>query len=142
MRDPIDANPAAADLLADLAVLGPVRAVLRNCSGFVEVFCSTDDFRLTPGWLSLRSPTTHLHLQVPVLAGAALREAGEGAHPHHPSIWLVGRCGSPCLILIFDQTEGEARRRQGLLLDALRSRWGEEVVFRTAAEASATHMLH
>lgn len=138
-----DATSAAAALLADAASLGPVRAILRSCSGFVELFCSTDAFEVRGAWLHVRQPTAHLHVQLPDLASAAFHDAGEDAHPGRPSLWLLGRCGSPCLLLILDQTEGAARRQQETAFATLRARWGAQVAFRgddtTAAEGRLLH---
>lgn len=142
MMERFDMPSAAAALLADAATLGPVRAILRSCSGFVELFCSTDAFEVGSGWLHVRQPTAHLHVQVPALASVAFHDAGDEAHPGRPSIWLLGRCGSPCLLLILDQTEGEARVRQESAFEALRARWGTRVAFRAEAPVAEGRLLH
>src|SRR5262245_47992309 len=118
----------AAALLHDLAPLGAARVLLRNCSGFVELFCDVEDIILTPGWLHLGVTEARLHLQLPVLRAASLHEAGTVAHPH-PSLWLYGRCGSPCLVVVFDQMEGAAREQQAARFRALRERYGTRVEF-------------
>lgn len=128
------------ELLEKTRGLGRVRAVLRSCSGFVEVFCSTEAFEVGPGWLTVRLPEAHLHVQVPALAGATLLEPGDAAHPDRPSVWFFGRCGSPCLLLILDQTDGEDRRRQEEVFQALRSRFGAHVRF--AQGSDDARVLH
>lgn len=142
MTERLDAPSAAAALLADAASLGPVRAILRSCSGFVELFCSAEAFEVRGGWLHVRQPTAHLHVQVPALAAAAFHDAGDDAHPGRPSLWLLGRCGSPCLLLILDQTEGEARERQETAFAALRARWGAQVVFGDEDHRAEARLLH
>lgn len=139
MLESIDRTERVAALLQEAASLGRVRAVLRSCSGFVEVFCSTAAFEVGPDWLTVRLPEAHLHVQVPALAGAALHEAGEAAHPERPSVWFYGRCGAPCLLLILDQTDGDERRRQEAAFRALRSRLGAHVRF---AEPAGERVLH
>lgn len=133
-------HPAA--LLHDVAPLGPVRLVMRNCSGFVELFCDTEDILLTPGWLHIGVAEARFHLQLPALHGASLYEADAAAHPEHPSLWLYGRCGSPCVVLILDQTEGEARRQQEERFRALRRRYGDRVQFTPGAEPRPARQLH
>jgi hypothetical protein len=142
MTEPLDATSAARALLADAASLGPVRAVLRSCSGFVELFCSVGDFEVRGEWLHVRQPTAHLHVQIPALAAATFHDAGDEAHPGGPSLWLLGRCGSPCLLLILDQTRGEARARQQIAFDDLRARWGTQVVFHGADASAEARLLH
>jgi hypothetical protein len=129
MLEPTDRIERVAALLQEAASLGRVRAVLRSCSGFVEVFCSTAAFEVGPDWLTVRLPEAHLHVQVPALAGAALHEPGGEAHPERPSLWFYGRCGSPCLLLILDQTDGDERRRQEAAFRALRFRHGAHMSF-------------
>ncbi|MCW5890043.1 MAG: hypothetical protein KIT14_05770 [bacterium] len=142
MMERLDVPSAAAALLADAASLGPVRAILRSCSGFVELFCSADAFEVHGGWLHVRQPTAHLHVQVPALAAAAFHDAGDEAHPGRPSLWLLGRCGAPCLLLILDQTEGEARARQETAFQALRARWGTQVAFHGGDAPAEDRLLH
>jgi hypothetical protein len=140
MLESTDRIERVAALLQEAACLGRVRAVLRSCSGFVEVFCSTEAFEVGPDWLTVRLPEAHLHVQVPALAGAALHEAGAAAHPERPSMWFYGRCGSPCLLLILDQTDGDERRRQESAFRALRSRHGAHVRFaQPDADARVLH---
>jgi hypothetical protein len=122
--------------------LGDLRAVLRSCSGFVEILCTSEEFEIGPRWLSLRGPTTHLHVQVPALTAALFMEAGEDAHPSRPSIWFLGRCGSPCLLLILDRAEGAERARQEAAFRALRECYGARVVFPRDPAERAGHTLH
>lgn len=140
MQESSDGIERVAELLHEAASLGRVRAVLRSCSGFVELFCSTEAFEVGPGWLTVRLPEAHLHLQVPALTGAALHEPGDAAHPERPSMWFYGRCGSPCLLLILDQTDGDERTRQEAAFEALRSRHGTHVRF--AAVREDARVLH
>ncbi|HEV7735193.1 MAG TPA: hypothetical protein VGR62_23685 [Candidatus Binatia bacterium] len=134
MQESLHGTQGVAELLREAESLGRVRAVLRSCSGFVEVFCSTEAFEVGPDWLTVRLPGAHLHVQVPALTGAALHEAGDAAHPERPSMWFYGRCGSPCLLLILDQTDGDERQRQEAAFQALRSRHGAHVRFAKAAD--------
>jgi hypothetical protein len=85
--DIVGAEARAASLLRDAAALGRVRVVLRSCSGFMELFCDAGEFELVDGWLTVRRPEAHLHVQVPALHGACLLDAGGDAYrtPH--------RCG-------------------------------------------------
>lgn len=122
-------SPLIADFLADASGLGRVRAMLRNCSGMVEMFCSSESFLLTPHWLTVRTPVAHLHVQVATLCTAQLKDERADAHLQRQSIWFHGRCGSPCLILILDQTEGDERLRQEAAFEDLRQRYGERVTF-------------
>ncbi len=138
MDERVEITHAVERLMADVADLGPVRAVLRSCSGFAEFFCAASDMSMSTGWLSIRQPTAHLHLQLPVLRGALLLEAGEHAHPHAPSVWLYGRCGSPCLLLILDQAEGAERARQEAVFRSLRTRYGTRLAFESAVSAGDT----
>jgi hypothetical protein len=117
-------------MLQELAPLGPVRILLRNCSGFVELFCDTDDIVLTRQWLHVGVDGARLHLPLPALRGARLEPSGpRRADALRPALWLYGRCGSPFLGFIFDQTRGDARRRQETQLQALRARYGDEIGF-------------
>lgn len=135
-----DGDGGAAELLRDAAGLGPVRVVLRSCGGFMELFCDTAGFELTGGWLTVRRPGAHLHVQLPALQGACLLEAGGDAYPHAPSLWLVGRCGGPCVIVILDVAED--RERQAATFQSLRARWGERVAFADTADGHHERVLH
>jgi hypothetical protein len=139
---PVDAGARAATLLREAAALGPVRIVLRSCSGFMELFCDAGCFELADGWLTVRRPEAHLHVQLPALHGACLLEAGGDAYPHASSLWLVGRCGSPCVIVILDVTAGDDRARQAATFQLLRDRWGERVAFDAPAGATHERVLH
>jgi hypothetical protein len=137
-----DAETRAAALLRDTVGLGPARVVLRSCDGFMELFCDTRCFELAGEWLTVRRPEAHLHVQVRSLAGACLMNPGGDAYPHAPSLWLVGRCGKPCVIVIFDVTTGVARVRQMVDFAALRERWGEHVAFDQDGRAAVSRLLH
>jgi len=76
------------------------------------------------------------------LTGACLLNPGGDAYPHAPSLWLVGRCGKPCVIVIFDVTTGVARVRQMVDFAALRERWGEHVAFDQDGRAAVSRLLH
>lgn len=138
----MEADAGAATLLRDAAGLGPVRVVLRSCSGFMELFCDTGAFDLTNGWVTVRRPDAHLHVRIPALDGACLLEAGGDAYPHAPSLWFLGRCGSPCLIIILDVATGDARARQDEAFRALRAQWGERAVFAGETSDDAERVLH
>ncbi len=119
----------AAALLRDAAGLGPARVVLRSCSGFMELFCDLAACELAGDWLTVRRPDAHLHVQLPALGGACLLEAGGDAYPHAPSLWLLGRCGRPSVIVILDRTAGGRRATQAAAFARLRARWGERIAF-------------
>ena len=131
----VEREARAGDLLRDAMGLGPARVVLRSCSGFMELFCSTDAFELTGEWLTVRNASGHLHVQVETLQGACLLRPGGDAYPHAASVWLLGRCGGPCVIVILDVTLGDQRVRQVAAFEQLRARWGERVAFTEPAEA-------
>lgn len=113
--------------------MGRVRAVVRNCSGFVEVFCSTEDFELCRQWLSVRVPTAHLHVPIADLRAVRFVEAGEATHPA-PAVWLYGRCSAPSVIFILDQEKGDMRGEQEARFMALRARYGECVQLATGGD--------
>lgn len=138
MPSPGHLSPLLADFLADAASLGRVRAVLRNCSGMAEVFCSCESFVVTPQWLTVRTPTSHLHVQMASLRIAELKDGRASADLEHPSIWFHARCAAPSLLLILDQTEGEERRRQEIAFARLCRRYGERVTFGAAQERRET----
>jgi hypothetical protein len=137
-----DGEGRAAALLRDAAGLGAARVVLRSCDGFMELFCDTACFELAGEWLAVRRPEAHLHVQVRSLRGATLLNAGSDAYPHAPSLWLIGRCGKPCVIVILDVTTGVERVRQMVAFSALRERWGEHVGFRRAPRTAVERVLH
>jgi len=95
----MDGMPAAdgtraAALMRDAAALGPVRVLLRTCSSFMELFCDAASLEVADGWLTIRRPAAHLHVELRALRGACLLEAGGDAYPHAPSLWLVGRAAA------------------------------------------------
>jgi hypothetical protein len=89
----------------------------------------------------VRRPEAHLHVQVPALHGACLLDAGGDAY-HAASLWLVGRCGNPCVIVILDVTVGVDRVRQVAAFQMLRERWGERVAFDPPAGSADGRVLH
>jgi hypothetical protein len=130
-------------LLRALAPLGPVRILMRNCSGFAELFCDTTDIVLTRQWLHVGIDGARLHLPVRALRGARLEPStSPSADALRPALWLYGRCGSPFLGLIFDQTRGETRRLQEAQFEVLRARYGDEVGFAADAEPPPIRQLH
>ena len=104
--------------------------------------CDTACFELAGEWLAVRRPEAHLHVQVPSLRGATLLNSGSDAYPHAPSLWLIGRCGKPCVIVIFDVTTGVERVRQMVAFSARRERWGERVGFGSAPRTAVERVLH
>jgi hypothetical protein len=48
-------------------------------------------------------------------------------HGTPPSICFVGRCGSPCLVVVLDRATGAERQQQDLRFRNLRARWGGRV---------------
>lgn len=135
-------TPDLRAFLGECAALGAVRLVLRNCSGFMEMFCSTE--RLTGGdrWLTIRITEAHMHVELARVAGIRLRPSGDADTPARPSIWFHGRCGTPFLLVILDQTEGVGRAAQEAAFGRLRDRWGEEIVFDQTESVSARTTLH
>jgi putative heme iron utilization protein len=121
-----DRAEAAKHFFRDVAQVGPVRLVLRNCAGFAELFCSTERLRVMPGWLNLHLPSAHLHVRLPACHAVRFVE-GEDGGPAEPSIWFYSPCGSPFLLLILDQVVGAARMHQVAVFEALRTRYGEHV---------------
>ncbi len=137
-----DDGTRAAALMRDAAGLGQVRVLLRTCSSFMELFCDAGSLEVVDGWLTIRRPAAHLHVELRALRGACLLEAGGDAYPHAPSLWLVGRCGSPSVIVILDATLGDERQQQAAAFRLLRDRWGERVGFETLAVSSDERVLH
>ena len=143
----MDVMPAAdgtraAALMRDAAALGPVRVLLRTCSSFMELFCDAGSLEVDGGWLTVRRPAAHLHVELRELRGACLLEAGDDAYPLAPSLWLVGRCGSPSVILILDATADDDRERQAAAFRRLRERWGERVGFDDSTTDTEERVLH
>ena len=139
---PADDQSSAAMLLRDAAALGQVRVLLRTCSSFMELFCDAGSLEVDGGWLTVRRPAAHLHVELRGLRGACLLEAGEDAYPLAPSLWLVGRCGSPSVILILDATADDDRERQAAAFRRFRDRWGERVGFDDATTGAEERVLH
>jgi hypothetical protein len=144
MPDRITPRPRSAlrDFLEACAALGEVRFVLRNCSAFMEMFCATDRLSLNDRWLTLRFPEAHMHVELARVAGVRLRDSGETDTPACPSLWFHGRCGSPFLLLVLDQTAGAQRVAQETAFQRLRERFGEEIVFEAADAEAAGATLH
>src|SRR5262245_9903375 len=139
METPVT-DPVA--LLSELTHLGPVRVILRNCSGAVELPCSGDDIVVTPTWLYVGAGGARLQLHVATLGGASFHDGCE-AHPERTALRFYGRCGTTCLIVVCDRTDGPARGRQDAQLRRLRARYGTRVAFAAApASASAERTLH
>lgn len=130
------------DLFRDVGGLGPARVVLRTCAGFMELFCDLAECRLAGGWLTVRRDEAHLHVPMAAVHSACLFEAGDQAHPHAPSFWLVGRCGKPSVIVILDVTDGAHRVRQEAAFRAVRARWGERIAFPQETGATPERVLH
>jgi hypothetical protein len=141
MANVVEGGARAAALLREVRSLGPARVVLRSCSGFMELFCDVDAFQLDEGWLNVRQPGVHLHVPLPALEGACLLDAGGDAYPHAPSIWFLGRCGSPCLLMILDLASGDERVRQAAAFRTLQARWGERIAF-DAPEPAGDRVIH
>jgi hypothetical protein len=139
---PADDQSPAAMLLRDAAALGQVRVLLRTCTSFMELFCDAGSLEVDGGWLTVRRPAAHLHVELRGLRGACLLEAGDDAYPHAPSLWLVGRCGSPSVILILDAAADDDREQQAAAFRRLRDRWGERVGFDDASAGAEDRVLH
>lgn len=116
--------------------------MLRTCTGLAEVFCSTAAFEIAGGWLNVRLDGAHLHVELEGLRSARFQDATESAHAHRASIWLFGKCGSPCLLLVCDRTEGVARSQQERIFAALRRQFGEHPHFNGAAVRPDAELLH
>ena len=138
MPDESSRAPSALhEFLKACAALGDARVVLRNCSAFMEMFCSADRLSVSDRWLTIRLPQSHMHVELTRIAGVRLRDGGEADTPACPSLWFHGRCGGPFLLLILDQTDGVERTAQEAAFRDLRARFGEEIAFE-AAEIEAT----
>ena len=144
MPDQMTPRPPSAlrDFIAACAALGEARFVLRNCSAFMEMFCSTDRLGVGDRWLTIRFPEAHMHVELARVAGVRLRDSGEADTPACPSLWFHGRCGSPFLLLILDQTDGVQRAAQEAAFQRLRERFGEEIAFEPAEAEAAGATLH
>jgi hypothetical protein len=110
------------------AALGPLRAVLRGCTGLAEITCSADDLLVTGGSLRLGGSGARLHVPLAALRSVRLVPAGTPRCTRHDALWFHGRSGAPCLLLALDQTDGDARLRQDAVFHALRVRWGTRLV--------------
>lgn len=144
MPDQMTPRPPSAlrDFLEACADLGEARFVLRNCSAFMEMFCSTDRLSIGDRWLTIRLPEAHMHVELARVTGVRLRDSGEADTPACPSLWFHGRCGSPFLLLILDQADGAQRAAQATAFQRLRERFGEEITFEPAEAAAAGATLH
>jgi hypothetical protein len=132
----------ATALLESTAPLGRVRVVLRNCTGLSEIFCSCEEFVVADRWLHLRTSGAHLHLQLSNVTGVRFLEAGDADHPRSPAIWFYGRCGTPMLLLVLDQTRGNERVEQLATFLALRARFGPCLVLGATAHQTPAGWLH
>src|SRR5262245_50552850 len=120
-------TPCRASLLMQaLSPLGRARVVLRPCNGLAEVVCSTPDLAVKPPCPALPAGEASVHIELAALRCAELR-GGCAEHGAPPSICFVGRCGSPCLVVVLDRTAGAERAEQVTLFRALRERWGAKV---------------
>lgn len=133
---------SATDFLASARALGPVRAMLRTCTGLAEIFCSTAAFELTDGWLNVRLDSAHLHVELTGLRSARFQAAGDPSPRGRAAIWLFGTCGSPCVLLVCDRTEGTARAQQDRVFAALRQQFGDHPHFSDALRRPDTVVLH
>lgn len=143
MADPAD--PAASRVIAlleDLVPLGTARIVLRTCSGIAEVGCSTADLAVQPPWAVLTTAEASIHVELAALRTAELRGGGEPCSGPPPSICFVGRCGSPCLVVVLDRAPACERTRQAMLFRALRARWGARVSLEPEHALEGRHRLH
>jgi hypothetical protein len=144
MSDQMMPRPTSAlrDFLEACAALGEARFVLRNCSAFMEMFSSTERLCIGDRWLTIRLPEAHMHVELARVSGVRLRESGEADTPACSSLWFHGRCGSPFLLLILDQTEGAQRAAQEAAFRRLRERFGEEITFEPTEAEAAGATLH
>ncbi|MDG2305431.1 MAG: hypothetical protein P8R42_12450 [Candidatus Binatia bacterium] len=99
-------------LLRDCRRLGPARLVLRNGVGLSEVFVDLEKIDLQEGWAHVVLPSTHVHLTPGALGAVAFRTVCGGNGHHAPAIWLYGSEGAPLVMIILDQTTGEAAKTQ------------------------------
>jgi hypothetical protein len=139
----MDAAPPpcrAALLLRALTPLGPARVVLRTCNGLAEVECSTTDLAVQAPWAVLTAAGASVHIELASLRVAELR-GGCADHGAPPSICFVGRCGSPCLVVVLDRAAGAERTHQERLFRALRARWGARVSLDAEHDIEGEHRL-
>ena len=135
-------SPCRASLLMQsLSPLGRARIVLRTCNGLAEVVCSTADLEVQPPWAVLTAGEASVHIELAGLRCAELR-GGCAEHGAPPSICFVGRCGSPCLVVVLDRTAGAERTEQETLFRALRERWGAKVSLDAEHAIEGEHRLH
>ena len=144
MTDKMTPRPTSAlrDFLEACAALGEARFVLRNCSAFMEMFCATDRLSIDDRWLTICFPEAHMHVELARVTRVRLRDGSEADAPARPSLWFHGRCGSPFLLLILDQTDGVQRAAQEAAFARLRERFGDELAFEPADAEAAGATLH
>ena len=135
-------TPCRASLLMQaLSPLGRARVVLRTCNGLAEVVCSTADLDVDGRFARGEDGPGRVHLELAALRCAELR-GGCAEHGAPPSICFVGRCGSPCLVVVLDRTAGAERTEQETLFRALRARWGAKVSLDAEHAIEGEHRLH
>lgn len=127
-------------LLRALSPLGRARIVLRTCNGLADVVCSTADLDVHSPWAVLSAGDASVHIELASLRCAELR-GGCAEHGTPPSICFVGRCGSPCLVVVLDRTEGAERTAQEAAFHALRRRWGTRISLDAEHAIEGAHRL-
>ena len=134
-------TPCRASLLMRaLSPLGRARVVLRTCNGLAEVVCSTTDLDVQPPWAVLSTGDASVHIELAALRCAELR-GGCKEHGAPPSICFVGRCGSPCLVVVLDRTAGAERTEQEVLFRELRALWGTRISLDAEHAIQGEHRL-
>jgi hypothetical protein len=127
-------------LMRALSPLGRARVVLRTCNGLAEIVCSTTDLDVHPPWAVLSTGEASVHIELAALRSAELR-GGCAKHGAPPSICFVGRCGSPCLVVVLDRTAGAERTEQEILFRELRARWGTRISLDAEHAIQGEHRL-
>jgi len=135
-----DSSCRASLLLEALSPLGRARVVLRTCNGLAEIVCTTADLAVQAPWAILSAGDASVHIELAALRCAELR-GGCAEHGAPPSICFIGRCGSPCLVVVLDRTAGAERTEQEMHFRALRARWGAKISLDAEHAIEGEHRL-
>ncbi len=99
--------------------LGPVRMVLRNSCGLAEVFVDLNRIELVDGWANVVVPGAHVHLTPRAFGAVAFRNVEGAGGRSAPAIWLYASGGCPTVLLVLDQTSGDAADEQAVVYGQL-----------------------
>ena len=99
--------------------LGPVRMVVRNSCGLAEAFVDLNELQLVDGWANVVVPGAHVHLTPRAFGAVAFRNVEGAGGRSAPAIWLYANGGCPTVMLVLDQTSGEAADEQAVVYGQL-----------------------